>query len=183
MEKKKDDIALGRFLSLVLRHNPAAAGITLDQHGWADVENLLTGIRKTGRQIDRNRLERIVDENDKKRYSFNENHTKIRANQGHSLHVDVELECVIPPDVLYHGTAIRFLDSIMKDGIVRRSRQYVHLSDKRATAVDVGSRHGKPVVIQVAAAGMAADGYSFWRSENGVWLCEEVPVQYLSVEM
>ena len=151
---------LGRFLSLVLRHNPGAAGISLDGHGWADVEELLAGVNRTGRRIDKNTLERIVRENNKQRYAFNEDHTKIRANQGHSLQVDVELKPTKPPRYLYHGTASRFLPKIQREGI--RSM----------------SRHGIPVVLTVDARAMAEDGILFYRSENGVWLCEEVAPRY-----
>ena len=172
------DVRLGRFLSLVLRHNPQAAGITLDEHGWADVEALLTGVRRTGRQIDRETLERIVRENNKQRYAFNQDHSKIRANQGHSLQVDVELRRETPPQLLYHGTAIRFLDSIRREGLQRMSRQYVHLSGDYATALAVGRRHGSPVVLTIDAGAMAQDGAVFYRSENGVWLCQEVPPAY-----
>lgn len=175
------DVRLGRFLSLVLRHNPQAAGITLDEHGWADVEQLLNGVRRAGRQIDRETLERIVRENNKQRYAFNEDHTKIRANQGHSVAVDVELRETEPPQFLYHGTAAKSLPAIRREGICKMGRQYVHLSGDYQTAVDVGRRHGSPVVIVIDAAAMAQDGISFYRSENGVWLCEHVPFQYCSL--
>ena len=180
MEQSKNDINLGRFISLVLRHDPAAAGITLDENGWADVEALLAGVKRTGRHINRDTLERIVRENNKQRYSLSEDGTKIRANQGHSIGVDVELKPQIPPGILYPGTATRFLDSIQREGLTRQNRQHVHLSAERNTAVNVGGRHGRPVVLQVDAAAMARDGFTFWRSENGVWLCEVVPPQYLT---
>lgn len=178
MTQGSNDIKLGKFLSLVLRHNPQAAGITLDEHGWADVGELLAGVRHTGRKIDMDTLERIVQENNKQRYSFNEEHTKIRANQGHSLPVDVELAAVEPPQYLYHGTAARFLPSIQREGIRKMNRQYVHLSGDHQTAVEVGRRHGSPVVITINAEAMAQDGITFYRSENGVWLCERVEPQY-----
>ncbi len=178
MEQSSSDVKLGRFLSLVLRHNPSAAGITLDEHGWADVEKLLVGVNRTGRKIDMSTLERIVRENNKQRYSFNENHTKIRANQGHSVQVDVELREVEPPRYLYHGTASRFLPAIQAEGIRKMSRQYVHLSGDFETAMAVGKRHGIPVVITIDAEAMAQDGVTFYRSENGVWLCEHVDPKY-----
>ncbi len=177
-EQSGADVKLGRFLSLVLRHNPGAAGISLDGHGWADVEELLAGVNRTGRRIDKNTLERIVRENNKQRYAFNEDHTKIRANQGHSLQVDVELKPTKPPRYLYHGTASRFLPKIQREGIRSMSRQYVHLSGDWDTAVAVGKRHGIPVVLTVDARAMAEDGILFYRSENGVWLCEEVAPRY-----
>jgi len=176
------DVKLGRFLSLVLRHNPDAAGIVLDEHGWADVQELLTGVRRSGRQIDMESLERIVRENNKHRYSFNEDHTKIRANQGHSIPVDVELTEVNPPQYLYHGTAARFLPAIHREGIKKMSRQYVHLSGDFQTAMEVGRRHGSPVVIAIDAEAMTRDGEIFYLSENGVWLCEYVAPKYFLIE-
>ena len=178
MEQSNSDVKLGRFLSLVLRHDPGAAGITLDEHGWADVNELLAGVNRTGRRIDLPTLERIVRENNKRRYAFSEDHTKIRANQGHSIPVDVELKEEKPPQYLYHGTATRFLPAIQGEGIRRMGRQYVHLSGDFETAMAVGKRHGIPVVITIDAAAMARDGVTFYRSENGVWLCEHVPARY-----
>lgn len=181
MEQSKNDIKLGRFLSLVLRHDPSAAGLTLDPNGWADVKALIAGMKRSGRNINMNTLERIVRENNKKRYSFNEDHTKIRANQGHSISVDVELKEQIPPAVLYHGTAVGFLDGIMKNGLKRQSRRYVHLTEQKETALQVGGRHGKPVIICVDSAAMQQAGYTFWLSENGVWLSNDIPARYLTI--
>ena len=178
MGQSKSDEKLGRFLSLVLRHNPAAAQITLDEHGWADVKALLAGCARAGRRIDRDTLERIVRENNKQRYSFNDDHTKIRANQGHSISVDVELKEAEPPKYLYHGTASRFLPAIQAEGLRKMSRQYVHLSGDFETAMAVGRRHGIPVVVTIDAAAMAQDGVSFYRAENGVWLCGHVEPKY-----
>ena len=182
MDQSKNDVKLGKFLSLVLRHNPQAAGITLDEYGWADVRELLDGVRHSGRQIDIETLERIVRENNKQRYSFNADHTKIRANQGHSLQVDVELTEAKPPRYLYHGTATRFLSAIWQEGIRKMSRQYVHLSSDFQTAIEVGRRHGSPVVLTINAEAMAQDSVIFYRSENGVWLCEHVAPKYFSIE-
>ena len=179
MEQSNSDVKLGRFLSLVLRHDPGAAGISLDEHGWAEVDQLLAGVNRTGRKIDMPTLERIVRENNKQRYSFNEDHTRIRANQGHSVQVDVELREVEPPKYLYHGTATRFFPAIQREGIRKMSRQYVHLSGDFETAMAVGRRHGIPVVITIDAQAMSRDGVTFYRSENGVWLCEHVPVRYI----
>ena len=181
MEQSKSDIRLGRFLSLVLRHDPGAAGSVLDEHGWADVKELLDGVNRSGLSMDMETLERIVRENNKQRYAFNESHTKIRANQGHSIGVDVELKQKQPPQYLYHGTATRFLPSIHREGIRKMSRQYVHLSGDFETALAVGKRHGIPVVVTVEAAAMARDGVVFYRSENGVWLCEHVAPKYFAV--
>lgn len=179
MKQSEQDIALGRFLSLVLRHNPAAAFIRLDPHGWADVDALLAGCARAGKRIDRDTLARIVRENNKQRYCFNEDQTKIRANQGHSIAVDVELRQALPPALLYHGTTLRFLAEMQKNGITRQNRQHVHLSADRATARQVGGRHGSPVVLPIDAAAMERDGLPFWISENGVWLCERVPWKYV----
>lgn len=181
MEQSHSDVKLGRFLSLVLRHDPHAAGIQLDEHGWADVEQLLAGVNRTGRRIDREILERIVRENNKQRYAFNEGHTKIRANQGHSLQVDVELKEAQPPQFLYHGTASRFLPAIQAEGIRKMGRQYVHLSGDWNTAMAVGKRHGIPVVITIDAQRMARDGGTFYRAENGVWLCGRVEPKYFVI--
>ncbi len=151
----------------------------MDTHGWVDVDNLLKGCRRAGKSLDREALERIVRENNKQRYIFNEDHSKIRANQGHSLPVDVELRPAKPPAVLYHGTATRFLDSIRSQGITRQSRQFVHLSSDPETAKHVGSRHGSAVVLQIDAAAMEHDGILFYFSQNGVWLCKQVPTAYI----
>ena len=180
MPQSANDVKLGRFLSLVLRHEPGAAGVTLDKNGWADVKELLSGVRRTGRQIDMDTLERVVRENNKQRYSFNENHTKIRANQGHSIQVDVELKEAKPPQYLFHGTASRFLPAIQREGIRKMDRQYVHLSSDFQTALSVGRRHGAPVVITVDAAAMARDGVTFYLSANGVWQCEYVSPKYFA---
>ena len=180
--KKQSDESLGRFLSLVLRHQPQAAYITLDRHGWADIEKLLAGCVRAGKSMDRETLERIVREDNKQRYTFNEDCTKIRANQGHSIPVDVGLRRVQPPQYLYHGTAARFLPAIQAEGIQRMNRQYVHLSPDYQTAVAVGRRHGSPVVVlRIEAGTMAQSGVTFFLSENGVWLCEYVPPEYFCV--
>ena len=147
--QSKEDIRLGKFISLVLRHNPQTIGISLDEQGWADVGQLIEAMQRAGKNIDQTILERIVAENEKQRYAFNENHTKIRANQGHSIAVDLHLEPKQPPKLLYHGTATRFLKSIQKQGLKKMTRQYVHLSDEKQTALSVGQRHGSPVVLKV----------------------------------
>ncbi|GAA0137061.1 RNA 2'-phosphotransferase [Paenibacillus sp. YSY-4.3] len=182
MRQSKPDVELGRFLSLILRHNPGAVGIKLDANGWADVKELLAGLHRAGRAVNMATLERIVRENSKQRYSFNEDHSKIRANQGHSLAVDVELKVETPPEYLYHGTAALSVDSIRKQGITKQSRQHVHLTEERETATRVGGRHGKPVVLTVRAGAMHRDGFIFYRSENQVWLCDHVPWEYINVK-
>ena len=170
---------LSVFISLVLRHNPDAAHITVDEHGWADVGELLAGINATGREINMEILEEIVATDSKQRYSFNQDKTLIRANQGHSIPVDVELKEQEPPEFLYHGTAARFLDVIESEGLKPMSRLYVHLSRDIETALKVGRRHGNPVVLKVNSGDMYKDGQRFYLSENGVWLIKKVDAKYL----
>lgn len=167
-----------KFMSLILRHKPEAIGIRLDEHGWADVEELIAGIARS-RPFDRGMLEEIVRTDAKQRYSFNEDKTLIRANQGHSIPVDVELEQARPPCELWHGTGEKNVASIDEQGLLPMGRLYVHLSRDRETAVKVGSRHGRPVVYSVKAGEMARAGYHFYLSKNGVWLTKAVPVQFL----
>lgn len=169
---------LSKFISRLLRHRPGDAGIELDEHGWANVEELLAGMNATGRKIDRETLEEIVRTDKKQRYSFNEDGTLIRANQGHSIPVDVELAQQEPPEYLYHGTADRFLESIREKGLLPMSRLYVHLSGDVETAHVVGKRHGRPVVLKVRSGDMHRDGVLFYRSQNGVWLTKKVDVKY-----
>lgn len=170
---------MGKFISLVLRHKPEIIGIKLDEHGWANVAELINGMNKVGKSIDLNTLKIIVAENDKQRYSFNENKTKIRANQGHSIDVDIELKLCEPPEYLYHGTASRFLDNIIKQGIKKQSRQYVHLSRDIQTAAKVGARHGLPIVLRVYSKNMFNNGYKFYISQNEVYLTDNVPSKYI----
>lgn len=171
-----------KFLSLILRHKPEAAGISLDEHGWANVNELLAGIVSTGRKIDMETLEKIVSTDEKQRYSFNEDKTLIRANQGHSIPVDVELKEQEPPEYLFHGTAIRFMKGIYQDGLKSMSRLYVHLSANRETATKVGSRHGAPVVLTIKSGDMYRNGNKFYLSENGVWLTKHVDTKYIIEE-
>ena len=169
-----------KFISLILRHKPEAIGITLDEHGWADVRELIDGINQSkGHTLDMEIFEEIVRTDEKQRYSFNEDHTLIRANQGHSISVDVELEEKTPPDILWHGTGEKYVASIDAQGLLPKSRLYVHLSSDRETAKKVGSRHGRPVIYEIDCRQMAADGYRFFKSTNHVWLTKEVPVRYL----
>ena len=170
----------GKFISLILRHRPQVIGITLDEHGWADVKELIDGVNHTGEHfLDMDILEEIVRTDEKQRYSFNEDHTLIRANQGHSIPVDVELEEKSPPDILWHGTGEKYVSSIDTQGLIPKSRLYVHLSSDVETARKVGSRHGRPVIYQVDCRKMAEDGYPFFLSANHVWLTKEVPARYL----
>ena len=171
--------SLSKYIALILRHKPEAVGITLDENGWASVSELLSGINASGNEIDMQTLEEIVAEDEKQRYSFNADKTKIRANQGHSVNVDVELKKAEPPEILFHGTGEKFVSSIKSEGLKPKSRLYVHLSKDRETAVKVGSRHGKPVVYEVNSGEMSRNGFEFLLSENGVWLTKIVPAEYL----
>ena len=169
-----------RFISLILRHKPEVIGITLDEHGWADVQDLIDGIsRKGGHYLDMETLEEIVRTDEKQRYVFNEDHSLIRASQGHSVAVDVGLEELTPPDVLWHGTGEKYISSIDVQGLLPKGRLYVHLSSDVETAKKVGSRHGKPIIYRIDCKKMVEDGYSFYFSANHVWLTKEVPVKYL----
>ncbi len=174
-----DLVKAGRYISYLLRHHPEEAGLSLDEHGWADVQQLISAVGKSYAGFSQEILDEIVATNNKQRYSYNEDKTLIRANQGHSIPVDVELPEAQPPEILWHGTGEKFVDSINKTGLVPKSRLHVHLSKDVATARQVGSRHGKPVVYKVLSAEMARDGYKFYLSVNGVWLTKEVPVKYL----
>lgn len=179
MVRQDSDTRLSKFLSRILRHKPEAAGIQLDRHGWASVKELLAGMNAAGRPMNLETLERIVRTDEKGRYSFDETHKLIRANQGHSIPIDLELQPKTPPDTLYHGTAARFLNAIRGKGICRMRRQYVHLSKDVETAAKVGKRHGTPVILVLDTARMSRDGIAFYRSENGIWLTEHVDWKYV----
>ena len=168
-----------RYISLILRHKPETIGITLDEHGWANVDELIAGVSRT-HPLTMELLQEIVRTDEKQRYSFNEDKTLIRANQGHSIPVDVELPELEPPAILYHGTGQKYVESIDRQGLLPKSRLYVHLSTDRDTAMKVGKRHGTPVIYTIQAGKMFADGYLFYRSVNGVWLTKEVPIEYLT---
>ena len=172
---------VSKFLSYILRHHPESIGLTLDNNGWADLDELVNLSLKDGRKITKELVFETVTQNDKKRFALNDDNTKIRAVQGHSLEVDLELEEQIPPEKLFHGTATRFLDSILEKGLIPSGRQYVHLSSDLETAVNVGKRHGKPVVLEIKAGLMLDEGYKFYLSQNKVWLTNNVPEKYIDV--
>lgn len=172
--------SIGKFLSLVLRHEPSKIGIQLDDNGWADVEELISKCGKHRVSFTKKELDEIVETNNKKRYAYSEDGTKIRANQGHSITVDLEFTSVEPPQFLYHGTADRFLNSIEVEGIKKMSRQHVHLSQDKETAINVGSRHGRVVVLTILAYKMYEDGVAFFQSANGVWLTDYIDPKYIS---
>ena len=171
--------SISKYMSLILRHKPDVIGIELDEHGWANVNDLISGIEKNNHGFNVEMLEEIVKSDSKQRYSFNRDKALIRANQGHSIPVDVELEEKQPPEFLYHGTGEKYVESIDKIGLIPKSRLYVHLSKDIVTAEQVGKRHGKEVVYKVNAGQMYKNGYKFFLSVNNVWLTKEVPVKYL----
>ena len=167
-------------MSLVLRHKPETIGLTLDENGWADVSELIEKLNANGAEADIILIKEVVATNDKKRFAFNEDQTRIRASQGHSIAVELGLKEMTPPDYLYHGTAERFLENILATGLQKQSRQHVHLSATIETAIAVGVRHGKPVVLLIKAKEMQEKGYLFYLSENNVWLTGQVPVAFIS---
>jgi len=170
---------VSKLISLILRHDPAKFGVVLDRAGWTSVDALLAALATHGRAITRAELEQLVATSDKQRFALEGD--RIRANQGHSVDVELELEAATPPDVLYHGTVDRYVESIRAKGLVKGERHHVHLSADRQTAERVGARRGKPVVLTIDAGRMAADGHAFFLSANGVWLVETVPPAYLAI--
>lgn len=174
-----DLVRISKFLSLVLRHKPDTIGLHLDENGWASVDELIQLSGKHGQAFNRSLLDQVVRDNDKQRFMFSPDGQLIRANQGHSLEIDLKLEPVQPPQQLFHGTALRFLPSIRETGLHSGQRQYVHLSADETTAVKVGQRHGKPVILIVLAMKMYDSGLQFYLSANGVWLTKHVPIDHL----
>lgn len=172
-------VKISKYLSKHLRHQPERLGIKLAPGGWVAVDELLSACAKNFFPLSKAQLYEVVEKNDKKRFSFDPTKTLIRANQGHSVKVDLQLEPVIPPDVVYHGTGHGAVESIIRNGLNKISRHHVHLSEDIETAINVGSRHGKPVVFAVDAATMQTLGYTFYCSDNGVWLVDHVPPEYL----
>ena len=177
----KAAIKTSKFLSYVLRHNPQSIGLQLDAAGWAEVDDLIACAAQSGKRLTQEMIMEAVATNDKQRFGLRENGRFIRANQGHSIAVDLGFEPVAPPHLLYHGTAERFVSAILREGLRPMRRQHVHLSGDVETAVKVGQRHGKPVILQVAAGQMAAADHPFYCSENGVWLTNSVPATYLAI--
>ncbi|WP_315775450.1 MULTISPECIES: RNA 2'-phosphotransferase [unclassified Bradyrhizobium] len=177
-----DPVRLSKFLSLVLRHQPDAIGLVLDAQGWAIIDDLIARAAAAGTVLSRADLEQVVVTSDKKRFTVSQDGQRIRAAQGHSVAVELGLTPREPPAVLYHGTATRFVEAIMAEGLRPQSRQQVHLSLDEATAVNVGRRHGEPIVLRVDAAAMHRDRLKFFVADNGVWLTDHVPPEYLSVD-
>ncbi len=172
---------LSRFLSFVLRHKPDSIGLTLDRQGWVLVDDLIAKSHAAGTRFNRETLLQVVESNDKKRFSLSADGTMIRAAQGHSVVVELGLDSQEPPGTLYHGTATRFLDSILLEGLKPKSRQQVHLSADAETAHRVGKRHGNPVILKVEAVRMSQKGFRFFLSDNGVWLVDHVPPEFLAL--
>lgn len=175
-------VRISKFLSLVLRHKPEHIGLTLDPEGWADVEELMRKSLESGVVLDRPTLRQVVEGAEKKRFSFSEDGKRVKANYGHSIPVSLGKESAEPPELLFHGTAKRFLPSIESDGLGPGDRQYVHLVEDKKTATEVGHRHGEPVVLVIKARDMYEKGHEFVKTESGIWLTKEVPVEYIAVE-
>lgn len=179
MINEKENTKISKFLSLVLRHKPETIQINLDENGWTSVDKLIENAHKFGYDFDIEVLKFIVDTNAKKRFAFNETFDKIRANQGHSVEVELGYSPQIPPPILYHGTSEKSIALILQTGLKKQRRHHVHLSKDVDTALMVGKRHGKPFVFEVLAELMHSDGFEFYLSDNGVWLTDNVPVKYL----
>lgn len=171
---------ISKFMSLVLRHKPEEIGLQLDENGWGRVDELISKMNVKGIIVDRDIINTVVATNDKKRFAFNADKTLIRASQGHSIEVELNLPEAVPPDILYHGTTEKYLENIFKEGLKSQSRQYVHLSITIETAKSVGSRHGKPVILSINARAMHQAGFKFYLSENKVWLTDSVPAEYIT---
>lgn len=169
-----------KALSYVLRHNPESVGIVLEEGGWTEVDLLCKAMNCPGRVFTREILEQVVADNDKQRFEFDSEKTHIRARQGHSIEIDLQYDPIKPPEILYHGTAIRWLESIFEQGLIKGNRHHVHMSTNRETMIAVGARHGKPVVLQIDAKGMHANNHQFFLTGNSVWLTDHVPPQYLT---
>lgn len=172
-------ITMSKFLSLVLRHDPGRIGLELDHEGWAVVEELLARAALHGVRMERAELETIVATSDKQRFALSADGARIRANQGHSIQVDLALHACVPPDLLYHGTIDHFLPSIRVQGLIKGQRHHVHLSSDPTTALAVGARRGRPTILTVAAGVMVTEGFPFFCSANGVWLTDHVPPRFL----
>jgi putative RNA 2'-phosphotransferase len=173
-------VQMSKFLSFVLRHQPETIHLNMDKNGWVDIDELINNANKYKNwRLDKEILAEIVKTNDKQRFIIDNEKNKIRANQGHSIKIDLAIEPKTPPDELYHGTAARFLESIMENGIKPMRRQYVHLSRTVEIAENVGKRHGTPIVLYINTKAMHEKGYTFYLSENRVWLVDYVPKEYI----
>ena len=182
MIETNENNKISKFLSLILRHSPEKIGLELDSAGWTNVDDLLTKMNSNGQSINFDILQFIVETNKKKRFGFNSDKTQIRANQGHSIKIEHGFKSIIPPEILYHGTGEKSIESILKTGIEKRNRHHVHLSADKETALKVGQRHGKPVILEVQSLEMKENGYEFYLSENNVWLTDFVPTKFIKTE-
>ncbi|GAB3726347.1 RNA 2'-phosphotransferase [Hymenobacter agri] len=181
MLSEKETTRRSKLLSLILRHNPAHIGLALDKQGWADVPTLLVQLAKHQQPLTLAELEYIVDTNAKQRFRFSDDRHRIRASQGHSVEVELDYAPVTPPELLYHGTAIQHQESIVREGLRKMSRHHVHLSADLSTARTVGQRHGRLVLFEVAAGALHRAGHAFYQADNGVWLTDAVPPEYLQL--
>ena len=178
---EKDTKRISKFLSLILRHQPEKIGLVLDANGWASLEELIEKSKKHGVSFTKETLDFVVKTNDKQRFAFNDAKTKIRASQGHSLqNVQLELPVTTPPDFLFHGTVAKFMQAIRKEGLKKMSRQHVHLSANKETAIKVGSRRGAPIILTIRSGDMHQQGHLFYLSENGVWLTDHIPAEFIA---
>jgi putative RNA 2'-phosphotransferase len=172
-------IHISKFLSLVLRHKPETVGMTFEKGGWLKVDDLIQGAKEAGVELDKELLRAVVEHSERKRFSFSEDGLKIRANYGHSIPIDLAIEAVEPPEFLFHGTAVRFIEAIRKEGIVPQGRQYVHLSPDEQTAGEVGRRHGVPIVFTIQSRLMHENGFKLYPTDSGIWLTETVPPEFI----
>lgn len=182
MLSKEETTKVSKTLSYVLRHNPSSIDLQLDENGWAPVNELLLKLKLNGRVIDFDMLKWVVDTNNKKRFNFNNDYSMIRASQGHSIEIDLNYAVAEPPAILYHGTTGKSLPAILLQGLRKMNRHHVHLSSNEQTALNVGKRHGKPVVLTIKAGEIHAVGYAFFESDNNVWLTETVPPSYIDIK-
>ena len=178
--KQNKNKPISKLMSYALRHHPDSLGIQLNENGWTDVEILIKKVRKKHAGFNFEKLIEVVESNDKQRFGFNDDKTKIRANQGHSVNIELELKTSTPPHTLYHGTVSKFISSIKEKGLIKGSRQHVHLSENLDTATQVAQRRGKAIILKVNTYKMMQDGYTFYLSENNVWLIDSVPAEYIT---
>lgn len=177
---KPELIKISKFLSLILRHKPESIGVSMSPHGWVKIDELIKADQQHRIHLTKKLIDEVITTNDKQRFTYSTDGESIRANQGHSINIELELKPSKPPKILYHGTASRFMENIRKKGLLKMNRQHVHLSLLKKTAYDVGKRHGKPIILIIDAQTMTKDGYDFYLSQNGVWLTEHVAPQYLT---
>jgi putative RNA 2'-phosphotransferase len=177
----KTIVSASKFISLVLRHQPEVIGLPLDSEGWAEIDALIR-LSQPRHPLTRALIDEVVATSNKQRFAISDDGRRIRARQGHSIEVELGLVAIVPPDYLFHGTAMHSVEAIRREGLTKRSRQHVHLSAEADTATRVGSRHGRPIVLRIRAAEMAAAGHAFFRSENGVWLTDAVAVEFIAFD-